>query len=194
MTSTTGTVLGAAVLVTALLLLTGCSTDDTSEPGDAAAEQDPAAAEDDAGDGASDDGGSDDAGAPAAGQGTLTIDGEQATVDLVQCLLEPQDAGGDQTIEATAQVRATASDGDDVSLDFTRFSEGGPAPEGDSVSVTFGDVTSPDAKSYSALATGGLPPAGTVSVDGSVVSVTDLALADEDGGSGEITVSFDLQC
>lgn len=193
MTSTTGRVRGGAVLVTALLLLTGCSSDDTSGPGDTAAEQDPATAEDDTGDGASDDGeGDDDGGATAGGQGTLTIDGEQATVDRVFCALEPEDLSG-QIIEVSAQARGATAGGEDVLLDFTRFGEG-PAPEGDSVSVTFGDVTSPDAKSFSSMAGAGLPPAGTVSVDGSAVSVTDLALADEDGGSAEVTVSFDLQC
>ncbi len=179
-------VLGIA-LVGAVLALGSCGDDDStsnasSDDGSSSSTaSDNGAADDGADDGASDvtetppsDGG--------GGAGSLTLDGEEIALGPGRCYLQEQPAAaGGGSIEATAQAQGTNAAGDDVRIDFSRYSADSQFA-GDDVNIDVGPLGSSESH-------GGSEPAGTVSIDGNVVSATDFPI---DGGASAI--SFEIAC
>ena len=183
------------------IALAGCGDDDDTteaaadvedaadEAADDAADEatDEEATDDDAMDdeGSEDDDGSDGA-ASGGGAGSLVLDGETVELGPGLCYLEEQpSAGGGGSILATAQAEGTNAAGDEVRIDFSRYSEDSDFA-GDDVSVDVGPLG--ESTGYS-----GNEPEGAVSIDGNVVSATDFPVMSFDDGS-EITVSFTINC
>tara|TARA_R100000306_G_scaffold36587_1_gene36784 strand:+ start:242 stop:763 length:522 start_codon:yes stop_codon:yes gene_type:complete len=173
------------MVVGSVLLATACGDDDD-------------AAVDDVDVGAVEDVGSDDAeaeaepeadneaAAPGGGGGMLVLDGEEIELGPGLCFLEEQpSAGGGGSILATAQAQGTDAAGEEVRIDFTRYSEDSQFA-GDDVSVDVGALG--ESVGYS-----GSDAEGTVSIDGNVVSATDFPLMSFDDGS-EIAVTFTISC
>lgn len=187
----------AATVLAGSLSLVACGDDD-----DDVTAIDPVEETDDAGgtdDGATDDGSdsedepaTDDAAADdgsaeqGGGAGTLVLGGEEIDLGSGRCFLEEQPAAaGGGSILAVAQASGTTAAGEEVLIDFTRFSEDSQFA-GDDVSVDVGPIA--DSVSYR-----GSTPVGTVSIDGDVVSASDLPLQNTDDGS-EVTASFTISC
>jgi hypothetical protein len=121
------------------------------------------------------------------GGGGMTLDGEAITFDSARCFLEEQPAAaGGGSIELTGQAVGTNAAGDEVSIDFSRYSEESQFA-GDDLSVVVGAPTDPDAVSYS-----GRADSGTVSLDGTTLSASDFSVAGDD--LAEVTVSFEIHC
>lgn len=174
----------AAVAVSSVLLLTGCGDDDD---GTAVDDVDTGTVEDEGSD-TGDPGDEEGDAAPAGGGGTgsLVLDGEEIELGPGLCFLEEQpSAGGGGSILATAQAQGTDAAGEEVRIDFTRYSEDSQFA-GDDVSVDVGPLGG--SVGYS-----GSEAEGTVSVDGSVVSATDFPLMNSEDLS-EITASFTINC
>lgn len=170
--------LGAVLVV--VFGLVACSGDDG---GDASSgTQQPAGADADSSD-------PQDEGAPEGegGPGTLSLNDEEIVLGPGRCHLEEQpSAGGGGTIELTGQAYGTNADGDEVNIDFTRYSAESSFA-GDDVSVTVGDPFSDDVVRMT-----GSTESGTVSLSGMVLSADDYGLDDSDGG---ITlISFEIAC
>lgn len=122
------------------------------------------------------------------GGGTLVLGDETITLDQSLCHLEEQEAAaGGGTIELTAQGQGTDAAGEEVSVDFTRFSTESQF-EGDDVSVVIGDFTAGIGTELTASL-----ETGTVERDGNTLGATDIALMDLDDGS-ETTASFQIDC
>lgn len=188
-----------ALAVAALLVIAaGCGDD--SDDGDATSDTTSAADDSDGSGESTDDAATDttasdegemteDEGGESTGggSGTVTLDGEAITVDSTRCFLEEQEAAaGGGTIEMVAQAFGTDAAGAEVSIDFSRYSEESQFA-GDDVSVAVGDPFAEDSVSLS-----GNEPAGTVSLDGNVLSTTDFPLIG--GDFEEATISFEISC
>jgi len=151
-----------------------------SAPGDAAGDDD-AAVVDDA------------AGAPSApvggGSGTVVLDGETIVFDQVLCHLESQPAAaGGGNILFVVQGYGVDATNEPVILDVSRFDDDSMFA-GDDVQLYIGEITAAgDAREL-----GATPPAGTVTLDGSTVSVDGLTLEDF-AALTEHTVSFTIHC
>jgi hypothetical protein len=172
------------VLVAVVALgIAGCGGDDD----DSATPTEPAGDVAD-GDGTPDDGPTGDDGAPTgAGGGTLTLGDETIDFDRSRCFLEEQDAAaGGGKILFVGQAFGTNAEGDEVSIDVSRYDEDSDFA-GDDVSVVVGSPGSDDAVSYSSRS-----PIGTVSLDGSVLSAEGLTFSDDDGT--EVSGSFEVRC
>lgn len=171
-----------ALLAVGALLVGACGDgDDTSGEanGDPSEE-----ATDGATDGAGDSG--DDAGqAAGGGGGSVTLEGETVSFDRSRCFLEEQESAG-QTIELTGQGFGTNADGEQVSIDVTRFAEDSALP-GDAVDVTVGDPASPDSTSFGTIA-----DIGTVELDGSTLRAEGIELQTDDLAT--VTASFEIAC
>jgi hypothetical protein len=124
-------------------------------------------------------------GAGAGSGGELVVAGQTVTLERSLCFLEEQVAAG-QTIELTAQAFGTTADGESVTIDFTRYAQGGRF-EGDDLSIDIGPVTQPTT-SYS-----GSLDYGAVDRSGSRLSASDVEVLDQSSGSTE-TVSFEIEC
>lgn len=171
----------ALVVATAAVLfaLAGCSSDGSDGADDGGSSGTTAATDDTSGGGESTPSGS--------ASGTLTLDGEEIELSGGLCYLEEQPAAaGGGSIEATAQASGTDADGDEVMIDFTRFSADNQFA-GDDVSLTIGDPFSPDARSLS-----GTSDAGTVSIDGSTVSASDFEVSEDLADT--VFISFTIEC
>lgn len=176
----------ALVVATAAVLfaLTGCSSDGSDGADDGGSSGTTAATDDTSGGG--DTGGGESTPSGSA-SGTLTLDGEEIELSGGLCYLEEQPAAaGGGSIEATAQASGTDADGDEVMIDFTRFSADNQFA-GDDVSLTIGDPFSPDARSLS-----GTSDAGTVSIDGSTVSASDFEVSEDLADT--VFISFTIEC
>jgi hypothetical protein len=125
------------------------------------------------------------AGGSSGRGGTLTIGDETIDLDRSLCYLEQQTAAG-QDIDLTAQAFGTNDGGDDVSIDFTRYAEGGQF-EGDDLSILVGNVGASDASNYSARL-----DYGAVDRSGSTLSLSDADVVDDEGMT--TTVSFEIDC
>lgn len=189
----------ALALVALLVVAAGCGDD--SDGGDDSSSDTTVAADDSgdesadtaeteattAEDGEMDESEASDTGSAGGGSATVTLDGEEISVSSARCFLEEQEAAaGGGSIEMVAQAFGTNAAGDDVSLDFSRFSEDSQFA-GDDVSITVGDPFSEDSVSLS-----GNEPTGAVSLDGNVLSATDFPLVGSD--FEESTVSFEISC
>jgi hypothetical protein len=172
----------------ALLLVFGaCGDDDDSD--DTSAETSDDSGEDTSSDGGDDgsteDGDDGDASGPA-GDGELVLDGEEISLGPGLCFLEPQDAAaGGGEILATAQAQGTNAAGEEVRIDFSRYSEDSQFA-GDDVNIDIGPLG--ESSGYS-----GNAPEGTVSIDGSTVSAADFTFRISDTGE-EVTGSFTINC
>lgn len=177
----------AATTLAGSLLLAGCGDDDddvaTTDPVDEVTDDDA-----DDGGGEATEGGGDEPAASggSGGGGTLVFDGEEIALDSARCFLEEQEAAaGGGSIEFVAQGSGTNAAGEEVLLDVSRYSEESMFA-GDDVTVDIGPLM--DSVGYS-----GKEPAGTVSVDGDVVSAEGFTLLD-DAATSEVTVSFTISC
>lgn len=175
-------------LLFALLLafgLAACSDDSddssTTTQGDAPADADSDSGAEDTDDDAPEGGG---------GEGTLTMGDEEIALGAGRCFLEEQDAAaGGGTIELTGQASGTNAAGDEVLIDFTRFSAESDFA-GDDVSVVVGDFTSGDATEFL-----GNAEIGTVSLDGSVLSASGFEVTSFDSGDADVVlISFEIAC
>lgn len=167
-----------ALLAVGALLVGACGDDG----GDASEEANGDASEE-ATDGLVD---GDDAGqAASGGGGSLTLDGETISFDGSRCFLEEQESAG-QTIELTGQGFGTNADGEQVSIDVTRFAEDSALP-GDSIDVTVGDPASPDSTSFGTIA-----EVGTVELDGSTLRAEGVELQTDDLTT--VAASFEVVC
>lgn len=165
-----------AIAALCLLVLAGCSSDsdDASESGTPSNGSDPEQ-------GASQPGGNQAAGG-GGGEGSLTLAGEEITLGPGRCFLEEQpSAGGGGTIELTGQASGTNAAGDEVVIDFTRYSDDSDFA-GDDVSITIGDPFSEDATTLY-----GDADSGAVSLDGSVLSASDFPVEGD-------SISFEIAC
>ena len=183
-----------AITIVALMALAGIAcgssgSDSSSDSDDTSATTADATTDegsDDATSDGSDDSSDDD---PATGPllaGSLTVDGEDIELNPGRCLLEEQpSAGGGGVLEATAQGTGTNRAGDQVVVDFTRYSADSQFA-GDDVSVTIGDPFD------GATELGGTADSGTVAIDGFEVSATDFEVSDESGTTQAI--SFTINC
>ena len=173
-----------AVAVSSVLLLTGCGDDDD---GTAVDDVDTGTVEgegSDTGDPEDDEGEATPAG--GGGAGVLVLGGEEIELGPGLCYLEEQPAAaGGGSILATAQAQGTNAAGEEVRIDFTRFSEDSQFA-GDDVSVDVGALG--ESVGYA-----GGADEGTVSIDGNVVSATDFPMSNFDDGS-QATVSFTISC
>ncbi len=184
----------AALVAACALAITGCGDDDDTSTDDAAGIEETAddtAGESSDDDGAGDDGATDEGGdeqAPTGGGGggTLVFDGEEIALDGARCFLEEQEAAaGGGSIEFVAQGSGTNAAGEEVALDVSRYSEESQFA-GDDVTIDIGPLM--ESVGYS-----GKEPAGTVTVDGNVVSAEGFpVLSSED--MSEVTVSFTINC
>ncbi len=184
----------AALVAACALAITGCGDDDTStddaadieETADDTAGESSGDGADDEGDDEADEGDGDADQAPGGGGGgALVFDGETIELGPGRCFLEEQPAAaGGGSILATAQATGTNAAGEEVGIDFTRFSEESMFA-GDDVNVYVGEIAT--AVSYT-----GSAPEGTVSIDGGVVSAEDFSLTGDEGG--EVTISFGIDC
>ena len=137
--------------------------------------------------GSADDGADDAAAAPSGGggAGSLTLDGEEIALGPGRCYLQEQPAAaGGGSIELTAQAQGTNAAGDDVRLDFSRYSEESQFA-GDDVSIDVGPLG--NSVSYH-----GSQPSGAVTVDGQVVSASGFTVRDDQ--FQEQPVSFTINC
>ena len=176
----------AAVAVSSVLMLTGCGDDD--DDGTAIDDVDTGTVEgegSDTGDPADEEG---DAASSGGGGGTglLVLGGEEIELGPGRCFLEEQPAAaGGGSILATAQAQGADAAGEEVRIDFTRFSEDSQFA-GDDVTVDVGPLGG--SVGYS-----GKEAEGSVSVDGNVVSATDFPMMNSDDLS-EITATFTINC
>ncbi len=103
-------------------------------------------------------------------------------------MLEEQEAAaGGGTIELSGQASGTNAAGDEVLIDFVRFSSDSDFA-GDDVSVSTGDPGSADATELL-----GNAEIGAVSLDGSTLSATGFEVSDTEGG-GVVVISFEIAC
>ncbi len=168
-----------ALLAVGALLVGACGDD-----GDDTGAETNGDASEEATDGAGDSG--DDAGrAAGGGGGSLTLDGETISFDRSRCFLEEQESAG-QTIELTGQGFGTNADGEQVSIDVTRFAEDSALP-GDAIDVTVGDPASPDSTSFGTIA-----DIGTVELDGSTLRAEGVELQTDDLTT--VAASFEVVC
>jgi hypothetical protein len=122
------------------------------------------------------------------GGGVLTLGSETIELDRARCFLEEQPAaGGGGSIELTGQGMGTNAAGDEVVVDFTRYSDDSMFA-GDDVTIDVGDPRSDDFRSFGASL-----DTGTVSLDGNVLSASDIPFTDWDDGS-EMVGSFRIEC
>lgn len=188
----------AAMLAVLLLVAAGCGDDggeDDGATGTPSADEGDDPTEDPGENGGSD--GSDEEGDPepssgSGDAGSMVLGEETIAFDSSRCHLEEQEAAaGGGTIELTGQAFGTNADGEEVMIDVTRFSEESMFA-GDDISVLIGDPMSEDATSLSSMA----EPAGTVSLDGSTLSASDLVLEDLENIEEQttVTLSFEIQC
>jgi hypothetical protein len=180
------------VAAIAVVLLGGASCGDD---GDGAAPPPPdQGAGDTAGDGAEVEPTDSDGQAPSGpsggggGGGVLTLGSETIELDGARCFLEEQPAaGGGGSIELTGQGMGTNAAGDDVVVDFTRYSDDSMFA-GDDVSIDIGDPRGDDFVSFEASL-----DTGTVTLAGNVLSASDIPLTNLDDGS-ELVASFRIEC
>lgn len=175
---------GAVVLCTMLAgLLAGCGgDDDDAATPDAAASTATATA-------TTDGSAAEGSASSGSGSGSVTLDGEAITLTMVRCFLEPQDsAGGGGQILFTGQGTGTNGAGDAVLIDVSRYDEASMF-EGDSISMTVGDPTSPDSTTYDVSG-----EQNAIVVDGSTLSGEGITLDDPEGAGTGPTVSFELNC
>jgi hypothetical protein len=122
------------------------------------------------------------------GGGVLTLGSETIELDRVGCFLEEQpSAGGGGSIELTGQGMGTNAAGDDVVVDFTRYSDDSMFA-GDDVTIDIGDPRSDDLVSFGASL-----DMGTVTLAGNVLSASDIPVNNRDDGS-EVVASFRIEC
>jgi hypothetical protein len=191
-----------AIAAVGALTLAGCGDDDDTDTGAAGIEETDDTADDAMDDEATDDEATDDeatdddatdeddddaaSGSGGGEAGSLVLDGETIELGPGLCFLEEQpSAGGGGSILATAQAQGSNAAGEDVRIDFSRYSEDSDFA-GDDVSIDVGALG--ESTGYS-----GNEPEGAVSIDGNVVSATDFPVMSFDDGS-EITVSFTINC
>ncbi len=172
-------------LVGALLVLGSCGDDDSTASSDAGSSGTTAAANTSTT--GADDGADDAAAAPSGGggAGSITLDGEEIALGPGRCYLQEQPAAaGGGSIELTAQAQGTNAAGDDVRIDFSRYSEDSQFA-GDDVSIDVGPLGS--SVNYH-----GSEPSGAVSVDGNLVSASDFTVQDDQ--FQDVAVSFSISC
>jgi hypothetical protein len=185
-----------ALAVLVLLVGAACGDDDGDDTGAPATAADQGVSDpgdDDSGD---DDSGDDDSGDAAGdaptgggggGGGSLVFGDETITLDRALCYLQEQPvAGSEGTIELTAQGHGTNAAGDPVVVDFTRFGEDSLFT-GDDITIDIGDPRSDDFMGYYARL-----DIGDVSVDGNVLSASDVPFAGDDGT--QVVGSFRIEC
>jgi hypothetical protein len=173
------------ILVVALTFIAACGDDDASSN----TEADTSSNTEATASGGSDTGGSDTGSQGGGGSaGFVTLGGETITLDSARCFLQPQDAaaGGGQIL-ATAQGSGTNAAGDEVAVDFSRFSEDSQFA-GDDVKVDVGDPFSDSAVSF-----GGSVEIGGVDLSGSTVSATGFVLNNFSDFS-EVVADFEINC
>ena len=174
------------VLIVMVMVIAACGDDDASINNDGGNGSNTEATTADG----SDTGGSD-SGAQGGGGGSagfVTLGDETITLDSARCFLQPQDAaaGGGQIL-ATAQGFGTNAAGDQVAVDFSRFSEDSQFA-GDDVKVDIGDPFSDSAVSY-----GGSVAIGGVDLSGSTVSATGFVL-NNFADFSELLAHFEINC
>lgn len=120
--------------------------------------------------------------------GSLTLGDETIQLNSARCFLQEQDVvGSPGKILLTGQGFGTNADGEELTLDFTRFDEDSNFT-GDDILVDIGDFRSGDAQSYAANA-----PLDTVQRDGDTLSASGLTFNNFDAGI-EVMGSFELKC
>ena len=173
-----------AILATAFLLVTSCSSSEDGETsnGDGTDKQSQTAK--------SSQGSTSDTGGSASGgtSGTLTLDGAAIELTGVRCYLEPQNAAaGGGKILFTGQGVGKDTTGADVRLDVSHY-DADSQFAGDDITVNIGEITNPD--SYGLQ---GSDSPDVISKDGSTISAQDVEL-NKDDRSETKTVSFELHC
>ncbi|HSM01493.1 MAG TPA: hypothetical protein VK960_03490 [Acidimicrobiia bacterium] len=127
---------------------------------------------------------------PSASGGFLTLGDETIQFDSARCFLQEQEAAaGGGSILATGQGFGTNSEGVEVSLDFTRFSEESDFA-GDDILVDIGDPFSGDTVGYAARV-----DIGVVSIEGNLVSASGLTFESfDEGAESPLEGAFELNC
>ena len=134
------------------------ATDDGGGQTDATSGTDPGTESD-----GSTDGDASASGSSGGGGSRLFLDGEEIVLGPGRCYLQEQPAAaGGGSILATAQAQGTNAAGDDVRIDFTRYSADSQFA-GDDVNIDVGPLGASEGH-------GGSAPEGAVTVEGNVVS------------------------
>ena len=175
----------ALSLLVIALVATACGDDDSGgTTPTTAASQDT---------GSSDGGTSDGTGqtpTPSATGGFLVLGDERIDFDSARCFLEEQEAAaGGGSILAVGQGFGMNSEGVEVALDFTRFSEESDFA-GDDILVDIGDPFSGDTIGYAARV-----DIGVVSIEGNRLSASCLTFESfDEGAESPLDGSFELNC
>ena len=149
--------------------------------------------ESDAGDGDDADGSDGEGGDGAAsgpGGGTLTLDGEQYSLERFRCFFEEQPrAGLGGVFTHSAQGDFTTAEGEPAIIDMTR-ARGEDGTVTDDVTVDIGEPGSEDAVSFGADG-----PEGTIEFGDDSASASGLQETDTSDFQAEpVELSFDLSC
>jgi hypothetical protein len=171
----------AAILLTAILALASCGSDDGSG-GDSSESGAEAGADSDSPEGDNSSAG-DDAGSPPSG-GTVNFGGEEISMQPLLCYFEEQPrAGLGGIFTHTAQAQGTNADGEAVLLDTSRAVTEDGTVEYD-LSFGVGDPFSDDHTEYYDTGQEVMFGDDSVSANGDV----------DDFESGPVTLTFDLPC